>query len=103
MCICCNLLNYVFIKILKQSMESACKCHGVSGACTTKVCWRKLSSFRKIGDELTRRFDGATQMSYVQRKQKSRLRPSKRDVKRPSKKDLIYLDDSPDYCMVNKR
>ena len=84
-------------------MDSVCKCQGVSGSCTTKVCWRKLSSFRKIGNELSQKFDGATHMSYVQKKHKSRLRPSKRDIKKPSKKDLVYLDESPDFCIVNQR
>lgn len=48
---------------LKSNMQIYCKCHGVSGSCNVKICWRKLSTFRKIGDSLNRKFDGASQAS----------------------------------------
>ncbi len=82
-------------------MELICKCHGVSGSCTVRVCWRKMRQFREIGEELGRKFDGATHVKVIERKQKNRLRPTRRDIKRPSKKDLVYLEESPDFCFKN--
>lgn len=62
-----------------------------------------MKPFRAIGDELIRKFDGATHVNIIERKEKIRLRPTRKDIKRPSKKDLVYLDESPDYCMSNER
>lgn len=83
-------------------MELVCKCHGVSGSCTIRVCWRKLKNFRAIGDSLVKKFDAATQVKIAEHKAKARLKPARKDAKRPSKKDLVYLDDSPDYCQFNE-
>ncbi|XP_071044208.1 protein Wnt-5a [Parasteatoda tepidariorum] len=87
---------------LRSKMELVCKCHGVSGSCSMRVCWRRLKPFREIGDLLTSKFDGATLVKAVERRHKTKLRPVRKNVKRPSKKDLVYLDDSPDYCVRNE-
>ncbi|GIX77652.1 protein Wnt-5b [Caerostris extrusa] len=91
-------LNRVVKNGLRSKMELVCKCHGVSGSCSMRVCWRRLKPFREIGDLLTSKFDGATLVKAVERRHKVKLRPVRKNVKRPSKKDLVFLDDSPDYC-----
>ncbi|GFX10614.1 protein Wnt-5a [Trichonephila clavipes] len=87
---------------LRSKMELVCKCHGVSGSCSMRVCWRRLKPFREIGELLTSKFDGATLVKAVERRHKVKLRPVRKNVKRPSKKDLVFLDDSPDYCVRNE-
>jgi len=82
-------------------MELVCKCHGVSGSCTIRVCWRKMKPFSAIGEDLAKKFDGATQVKIIKRKDKLRLRPTRKEIKRPSKKDLVYLEESPDFCFRN--
>ncbi|KAK7074020.1 hypothetical protein SK128_004962 [Halocaridina rubra] len=84
-------------------MELVCKCHGVSGSCSMRVCWRRMRSFRNIGDALLRRFESAINVRFVNRKKRKKLRPLKRGFKRPTKRDLVYLEESPDYCNQNEK
>lgn len=94
--------NEVGRRVIKSKMELICKCHGMSGSCTIKVCWRKMKPFREVGMELSARFDGATHVKVIEsRKKRSRLRPAQKNVKKPSKKDLVYLEESPDFCFKN--
>ncbi|XP_022708638.1 protein Wnt-1-like [Varroa jacobsoni] len=89
-------------KALRNNLELACKCHGVSGSCSLQVCWRRLKEFRAIGEELMQRYDGATQVQASLSRGRAKLKPVMREVKRPGKKDLVYIDDSPDYCQKNE-
>ena len=44
-------------------MNTTCKCHGVSGSCTVRTCWKQLKPFQFIGDELRQRFIHARRVS----------------------------------------
>lgn len=43
-------------------MKTQCKCHGVSGSCELKTCWKAMPTFREIGLTLKEKFDGATEV-----------------------------------------
>lgn len=47
--------------------------------------------------------EGAALVRLAQRggRKGPRLRPARPDLKRPNKTDLVYLEDSPDYCERN--
>lgn len=64
-----------------------------------------MKPFSQVGLELSNRFDGATQVKPVNGSRKAkrsrRLVPAMKNVKRPSKKDLVYLEESPDFCFAN--
>ncbi|XP_078607863.1 protein Wnt-4-like isoform X1 [Branchiostoma floridae x Branchiostoma japonicum] len=86
-------------KAIKSNMKVTCKCHGVSGSCATMVCWESMPSFRQVGDLIMGKYHGAT---YVKiNKKGSRLRQRNKRHKRPTAHDVVYLDDSPDYCEVD--
>ncbi|KAH8367830.1 hypothetical protein KR084_003296 [Drosophila pseudotakahashii] len=72
-----------------------CKCHGVSGSCSLITCWQQLSSIREIGDYLREKYEGATKVKINKR---GRLQIKDLQFKVPTAHDLIYLDESPDWC-----
>jgi hypothetical protein len=43
-------------------MRTECKCHGLSGSCTLRTCWRKLPLFRDVATRLKEKFDGAAKV-----------------------------------------
>ena len=44
-------------------MRRICKCHGVSGSCTTQTCWSTLGDFREVGDHLKKMYRRAKKVS----------------------------------------
>lgn len=76
---------------------------GMSGSCSVRVCWRRLPAFRMAGVALAALHEGAALVRLAQRggRRPARLKPARFDLKRPNKTDLVYLEDSPDYCERN--
>lgn len=96
---------------MQQSLKTQCRCNGVSGACTLKICWSTLPPFRVIGDNLYARYrDRARRVAPVLADRSAspqRLRLCRRaseqghdksNVKKPRRSDLVYTVPSPDYC-----
>lgn len=79
-----------------------CKCHGVSGSCSTKTCWQQLVDFRQVGAYLKRRYrHRAVKVDFhngVLRRTKPGRQSHLPSVRR---RDLVYLERSPDHCLVN--
>ncbi|KAB0396625.1 hypothetical protein E2I00_020155, partial [Balaenoptera physalus] len=48
--------------VLEERMKLECKCHGVSGSCTTKTCWTTLPKFREVGHLLKEKYNVAVQV-----------------------------------------
>lgn len=82
-------------------MQRVCKCHGMSGSCSMRVCWRRLPPFRQVGEALFQSYEGASHVKFVE-KRKKKLRAVSPELKKPNKTDLVFLDDSPDYCEKNE-
>ena len=85
---------------MTKHAKVACKCHGVSGSCSLKTCWNQLPSFRETGTRLKDKYDGATEVRF--NKQGTKLVRINRKYNKPSKEDMIYLDQSPDYCLPDE-
>lgn len=95
--------NEVGRRVFKSATDITCACqNGENGLCQKKRCWRHLGSFSDIGDELLRRYEGATHVQPSNR-DPHKLRPVRRGVRKPKRKDLVYIDESPDYCTSDSR
>ena len=115
-------------------MRTECKCHGLSGSCTLRTCWRKLPLFRDVATRLKEKFDGAAKVipgksssffklmimrmmffkiiqfsfgkwkfvKYSFGKWKGNdgktIIPEVASIKPPGREDLIYSEESPDFC-----
>ncbi|XP_055637960.1 protein Wnt-5 [Toxorhynchites rutilus septentrionalis] len=85
--------------VIKKS-RIICKCHGVSGSCSLITCWQQLTSIREIGDFLREKYDESTQVKINKR---GRLQVKDPRYKIPTPLDLVYLDESPDWCRNNRQ
>ncbi|KAI1296513.1 Protein Wnt-4 [Halotydeus destructor] len=113
--------NNIGRKLLVNSMKIDCKCHGVSGSCEMKTCWRSMAPFAEIGHMLKVKFDSATQVQIhlpnglngtANLKPTTVGRNSRGNFSKRSRKgvlgaghgklstenDLVYIRSSPDYC-----
>lgn len=88
-------------QIVERNVQLTCKCHGVSGSCTLRVCWRTLPDFRLIGSELRTKYASATQVRLNRRY--GLLKPRKNSMKLFNTTDLIYIHNSPSFCEKNLR
>nr|UTS77827.1 Wnt7 [Sogatella furcifera] len=90
-------------KLVKWSLKSECKCHGVSGSCTMKTCWQTLPAFRQVGDTLMHKYWRARSVAAVQSASSLQLalRRAKGGLQEPRRSDLVYLHASPNYCDSN--
>ena len=82
-------------------MRIVCKCHGLSGSCTLKTCWRKMPTFRNVGHRLKERFDGAAKV--IGSNDGKYLMPEGETIKPPIQEDLIYSEKSPNFCRPNRK
>ena len=54
---------FKFLQAVKKTMRRICKCHGVSGSCTTQSCWNTPGDFREVGDHLKKMYKRAKRVS----------------------------------------
>lgn len=96
--------NKVGRKVVKEVVRRECKCHGVSGSCAVRTCWRALPPFRAAATALRRKYDRARLVApasppharrlLVVRKHKHAAVP----MRPPRKTELVFLEQSPSYC-----
>lgn len=94
------LTTSLFPQAVKRFLKLECKCHGVSGSCTLRTCWLAMSDFRKTGDYLRKKYNGAIQVTMNQ--DGTGFTVANKNFRKPTKTDLVYFENSPDYCMMDK-
>ena len=50
-------LTQIFTQAIARLMLMKCRCHGVSGSCEFKTCWKSLPQFAEIGKYLKSKYD----------------------------------------------
>ncbi len=96
---------------MHKALPKVCKCHGMSGTCQQKTCWRSTPQIGKVSESLKKLYDHAVKVRY-DKTQKAFVRASNPGHQgKPSghtgkslhfrNRALVYLEDSPDYCQPN--
>ncbi|XP_052529363.1 protein Wnt-11b-like [Tympanuchus pallidicinctus] len=88
-------------QVLSESLDTKCKCHGVSGSCSVKTCWKALPSLAEIASELKSKYLAAIRVSHRLVGRRKQLKPTETDIRVMRDTDLVYLIHSPDYCTPN--
>lgn len=98
------------MKTILSSVDRQCKCHGVSGSCEFKICWRSLYPFSQIAQQLKEYYDESIEVHLQPRLSDSKLRFVPRNlpfdtdqetISTKFKNDLIFYRSSPNYCERN--
>ena len=58
-----------------------------------------MRDFRRVGNFLKQKYNGAVQVTMNQNAGRRQLIVADRNHKKPTKLDLVYFDESPDYCV----
>ncbi|TKS90348.1 EGF-like and X-link domain-containing adhesion molecule 2 Fasciclin [Collichthys lucidus] len=84
---------------IHRTMSTHCRCHGVSGSCAVKTCWKTMAAFERVGAYLKERYERSIQVL-----DRSRRKTRRKDQRRlPDKQQLIFLNKSPNYCLEDQR
>ncbi|XP_067374821.1 protein Wnt-8a-like [Channa argus] len=84
---------------VKATMKRICRCHGMSESCSIQTCWTQLSNFREIGNYLKIKHSQAQKLDTDNRRM--RAGAIAEALGSIAQTELIYLEDSPDYCRSN--
>ena len=99
--------NYFVFQIVKENVNTTCKCHGVSGSCTVRTCWRQLSPFRVVGNALKQKYERSFKVVSFTNQATGKAQLAKRPKKSlnslphsvaPRPGDLLYMEESPSFC-----
>lgn len=86
-------------------MKLKCRCHGVSGSCATRTCWRELPDIETIGQQIKQKYDDSIQVSVKETKAKLTLKEVNSepadDASGVPTNHLVHLKQSSDYCAFN--
>ncbi|KAB5543203.1 hypothetical protein PHYPO_G00076450 [Pangasianodon hypophthalmus] len=88
---------------LKDALVMKCKCHGVSGSCSIRTCWRGLHDLKEIAQDLKTKYLSATRVKHQPTGTRKQLVPKDIDVRPVRENELVYLQSSPDFCAKNEK
>ncbi|WAR28662.1 W11B2-like protein [Mya arenaria] len=90
-------------KVVYDSLTTACKCHGVSGSCSIKTCWRSLADFDDIAETLKDKFGMAIEVKRKRKGEFHKFVPRYKKMDSIPMDELVYVSKSPDYCSPDRK
>ncbi|XP_066961528.1 protein Wnt-4-like isoform X1 [Macrobrachium rosenbergii] len=97
--------NEVGRKVVRRNREVRCKCHGMSGSCEIRTCWKAAPDFRFVGDTLKEKYMNAkvaaVEVFGNSANTAKKFRPVRKEISIDS--PLLYVERSPTYCSVDDR
>ncbi|XP_075986295.1 protein Wnt-7b-like isoform X2 [Anticarsia gemmatalis] len=94
--------NRVGRKVVKELVRRECKCHGVSGSCAVRTCWRALPQFRAAAAALRDKYERSKHVALAPAARRlvvaRRHKHAPALQRAPRKADLVHLEPSPSYC-----
>ncbi|KAM6172244.1 protein Wnt-11 isoform 2-T2 [Erethizon dorsatum] len=99
----CPAAPAALCQALRASLEVKCKCHGVSGSCSIRTCWKGLPELQDVAADLKTRYLSATKVVHRPMGTRKHLVPKDLDIRPVKDSELIYLQSSPDFCMKNEK
>ncbi|TMS14458.1 Protein Wnt-11 [Larimichthys crocea] len=91
------------VQVLREALVMKCKCHGVSGSCSIRTCWRGLQDLREIAMDLKTKYLSATKVVHRPTGTRKQLVPKDIDIRPVRENELVYLQSSPDFCTRNDK
>ncbi|XP_026887061.2 protein Wnt-11 [Electrophorus electricus] len=88
---------------LKAALVMKCKCHGVSGSCSIRTCWRGLQDLKEIAMDLKAKYLSATKVVHRPMGMRKQLVPKDIDIRPVRENELVYLHSSPDFCTRSEK
>lgn len=110
----------MILQALVDKMDVRCKCHGMSGSCELKTCWKITPDFRQVGKLLKNRFRSAVLVTQSnvkgdvvpvsrnrgqrrrrldrQHRKKHRANSERKRKPRNLSSQLFYYQKSPNFC-----
>lgn len=95
-----NLLLIFIFQVYRDNMPRECRCHGISGQCSTQSCWISTPpSLKKPSEKLRQLYNEAVKIKEPY----TRTRPTRTASNVANDTKLVYISDSPNYCKKNKQ
>ncbi|XP_058875646.1 protein Wnt-6-like, partial [Acipenser ruthenus] len=87
---------------VKNFLLTECKCHGLSGSCSVRTCWKKTPALREVGGSLLARFQSAVRVTGSN--DGKNLIPAVPGLcQHPGRYQLLFSAESPHFCLANRR
>jgi len=80
-------------------VRSSCRCHGLSGSCAMRTCFKRAPALSEVAGRLMTRFHAAVRVT-VSNDDGRRLHPASRQH---IDEDLVFSDESLDHCLRDRR
>ncbi|KAK8767777.1 hypothetical protein V5799_005442 [Amblyomma americanum] len=114
----------VGIRTLRRGIRPVCKCHGVSGSCSARTCWREVAPFPELAVRLKRKYANAVKAEIENKPGFAAtdvlVKPRKvlagtlgttqrpkwlaavtAELRRLGRDKLVFLEESPSFCEPN--